>query len=351
MGTFARFMFRSLIQKAALRSARSDSPPAVDPKTESKNTPMSESHERDAQPAAPRKTESRDTRPPPQPIRSRFPRQVSETLSYIDRSRPRAPTSQAMIVDDLRLIYLPIAKNACSSTKLLVAKLGGLVLEPGQDIHQTLDTGDTGLQFKDHPEDHIRDAIAAPGWMRFMIFRDPMDRLVSAYVEKFVINRNDDRQWDTCRQILGTVLNKSDPTGEDFERGITFREFAEFILAQDPRDLDSHWQPQVFYMGHVPLTHIYDVRAMDRLVVDLQAHVGSKIELPRRNVSRKATGRKETLEVAADLLPGDLHNAERLSVESFLPRDLHRRLAEYYAADISIYHQIWRNTVTSVGDR
>ena len=57
----------------------------------------------------------------------------------------------------------------------------------------------------------------------------------------------------------------------------------------------------------------------------------------------------EYLDIAADCLPGDLHNAETLSTDSFLPEDLRQRLTEYYAADVSIYRQIQQNTAAAVG--
>ncbi|WP_218588594.1 sulfotransferase family 2 domain-containing protein [Marivita hallyeonensis] len=252
-----------------------------------------------------------------------------------------------MIVDQLKLIYLPIAKNACSSTKRLVASLGGLTPENGQDIHYMLDKNNTGLQFKDRKTEDLTRAFAARDWMRFIIFRDPMDRLVSAYVEKFVNNRTYPDQWATCRHVIETVFEKRDPTPEDYAHGVTFREFAEYILAHDPQQLDSHWQPQTFYMGHVPLTHMYDVKALDQFEQDLRDHIGADITLPRMNVSRETETDLTDLPTAVDLLPADLPDAKSLSLHSFLPEDLRARLMEFYAADVSIYRQIQRASGTA----
>lgn len=278
--------------------------------------------------------------PPAEPFKARFPKISPSAPPFISQSLRWSPTAQAMIVDQLKLMYLPIAKNACSSTKRLVANLGGLTLDPGQDIHFTLDKQNTGLQFKDRTEADLRAAFASPDWMRFMIFRDPMDRLVSAYVEKFVNNRKNPEQWATCREVIKTVFGTADPTPEDFAHGITFREFSEFILSRNPKDLNSHWQPQTFYMGHVPLTHMYDVKALDQLSVDLKDHVGTDIDLPHINMSRSTDRKLTYLKTAVDLLPEDLPNAHSLSIESFLDESLHARLSEYYAADLSIYRQI-----------
>ena len=270
----------------------------------------------------------------------RFPRAGRAKPPFIDWSRTRSPTAQAMIVDAHKLIYLPIAKNACSSTKRLVAQLGGLTLERGQDIHTALDQNNTGLQFKDHSADHIKHVLAAHDWMRFMVFRDPIDRLVSAYVEKFVINRERPEQWETCSHVIKTVFGIDTPTAEDYEHGVTFREFAEYILAHDPQQLDSHWQPQIFYMGHVPLTHLYDVKSLELLEADLRDHIRADIVLPRVNVSRDESDTHIYRKHAVDLLPQDLDDAKSLSLSSFLPQDLHSRLLEFYAADVSTYSLI-----------
>ena len=280
---------------------------------------------------------------------ARYPRGERAKPPFIDWSRTRSPTAQAMIVDDLKLIYLPIAKNACSSTKRLVASLGGLTLEKGQDIHYTLDKNNTGLQFKDKSPEDIKSALAAPDWMRFMVFRAPMDRLVSAYVEKFVNNREHPGQWETCGDVIRTVFHVDTATPEHFSHGITFREFAEYILARDPQQLDSHWQPQVFYMGHEPLTHMYDVKALDLLEDDLQAHIGSEISIPHMNRSRDQGPAKQHVPEAVDLLPKDLRDAKNLSLTSFLPQDLHGRLLEFYAADLSVYQQIKQSSALRQG--
>lgn len=142
----------------------------------------------------------------------------------------RAPTSQAMLVDELNLVYLPIAKNACSSLKQLVAALGGVELGPDEDIHIKLDTNRTGLQFADRSEEDIRQALTAPDWMRFAVIRDPFDRLVSAYVEKFVLHRDEPRIEETVGPAYRAVFGHEDLTPGDMARGITFREFVEFIV-------------------------------------------------------------------------------------------------------------------------
>lgn len=260
----------------------------------------------------------------------------------------RAPTSQAMLVDDLKLVYLPIAKNACSSLKQLVASLGGVDLEQDEDIHIKLDSKPTGLQFADRSEDEIRHALSAPGWMRFAVIRDPFDRLVSAYVEKFVLHRDEPRIEETVGPAYRAVFGHEELTPADMARGITFREFVEFILGQDPRGLDSHWQPQSEQLGHIAFTHLYDVRELDALAADLQAHVGQMIELPWMNASREAADLRVSVPAACDLLPADLVDPARIDLASFLPDDLRGRIAQYYAMDVTLCRMVRHLTPAAV---
>lgn len=261
----------------------------------------------------------------------------------------RSPTSQAMLVDDLKLMYLPLAKNACSSLKQVVAALGGVVLEPDEDIHVKLDTNATGLQFADLPESNIRKALSGPDWMRFVVLRDPFDRLVSAYVEKFVLNRTELRIGETVGPAYRAVFARDELTPADFERGISFREFVTFILHEDPKALDAHWQPQSEQLGHVAFTHVYDVKGLDCLVDDLRKHVGQEIPLPMMNVSRDMDADQIVLAGACDILPSDLQDPGRISVDSFLPDDLYALIAQYFAMDVTLYQMVQRMNAARSG--
>ncbi|MGJ8602588.1 MAG: sulfotransferase family 2 domain-containing protein [Marivita sp.] len=260
--------------------------------------------------------------------------------TYIPSPLKRPPICQAMMVDKHKLMYLPIAKNACSSLKRTVAMLGGLTLENGEDIHHKLDSERTGLQFEDRPDHEIRKALAAPDWMRFLIIREPLDRLVSVYVEKFVFNRNKADQVQTIGPAFQAILGKDTLTPEDFDRGLTFREFVEYILSECPERLNGHWRPQSEYLGHIPFTHVYDVKRLDLLAEDLRTHIGADIELPRMNVSRDKTKGQVYHKWAPDARPADLPTPKQLSIESFLPEDLFAQLTEYYATDITFHRLV-----------
>lgn len=254
------------------------------------------------------------------------------------------PISQAFFLEDLKLIYLPIAKNASSSLKRVFAELGGLKVRKGEGIHRKLDKAGTGLLFEDRTDEEIRTALADPNWMRLLVWRDPLDRLVSAYTEKFVINRMNPGVFRTTGPVLQGVfgLKLNEVTLEHFERGITFRQFADHILTEDREFQNNHWRPQSDYLGHICFTHMYDFQVLDRLAEDIGVHIGRELDIPQLNATRSGKKAARILEGAWDMLPGDLPDVKQLSPVSFLEPSLRKRLEEFYATDVSIYRLVQR---------
>lgn len=251
----------------------------------------------------------------------------------------RPPLHQVIMVDDFKIMYLPIGKNACSSLKRVVAELGGLNLDRSEDIHRKLDSENTGLMFFNRDDEDIRIALRQSGWMRFAIIRDPLERLVSAYVEKFVINRLSPDVRITCDPVLMRSHKLGWLRDSDYERGVTFEAFVKDLLSQSPDRLDPHWRPQSQYLKAYPFTHIYHIDDLDLVSRDLSDHTGKNVQIPRSNVSRNSDQTELHVENAAELLPRDLPSPECISVSSFVHGELRRRILSYFAEDLELVCQ------------
>ncbi|SHG90043.1 sulfotransferase family 2 domain-containing protein [Marivita hallyeonensis] len=263
----------------------------------------------------------------------------------------RFPLKQAMIADPVKVIYMPIAKNACSSLKTLMAKLGGLTEQrPGEDIHRLLDTETTDLLFLHRSEKDIMERLFDPLWMRFVVLRHPVDRLVSVYVEKFVKNRMVKEAGITIDPVMLRSLGVWDLTAADYERGITFRAFANDILRENPARLDPHWRPQSLQLKAIPFTHVYTTEHLAVLKSDLDVHVGQRIDLPHKNRARYASS-DTARDCVADVLPSDLDDAQTLSPDAFLDDDLRQRLSVHFAQDILLYDLASRHLEQSQSGR
>ncbi len=252
----------------------------------------------------------------------------------------RWPAMQIFVVDSAKLLYLPIAKCACTTLKSLCVELSDLPeAEKARilaEVHGQTDGRRTGLQLKDHDAATARTYLSAPGWMRFAVVRDPIDRLVSAYVEKFVIRR--ERKGITTAPVVAALRGLSGPdavTEAHLARGVRFREFLEFVLSEPEAALDPHWCPQSLSFRAIDLTEIYAIERLDLLAEDLARHLGRPVRIGALNRKRIAPTRR--LAGAADLWPKELGDAAALHPDSFVDAAARARILEAFAADASLH--------------
>src|SRR5438128_1729082 len=147
------------------------------------------------------------------------------------------PLAQILVVERYGLLYRPIAKNACSSLKRMMVTLSDIegkeLMLSAPNIHDSIDQHRTGAKLLDLEHDRAVALLTNPDVFKFAVVRDPFERLVSAYVEKFVINRTTPGN----RQHTGPVVGAVQGGPPDFDRGITFADFVRTVTAQDPATL------------------------------------------------------------------------------------------------------------------
>ncbi|MEM7243308.1 MAG: sulfotransferase family 2 domain-containing protein [Pseudomonadota bacterium] len=148
-----------------------------------------------------------------------------------------------------------------------------------------------------------RRLIAQHGYRSVAILRDPYDRLISAFVNKFVV-KNDrpilryaDMEPFAFRFVQDNFralrLWRKPELGSTW-KGITFRQFVstvcDIIDASDEsqRHLNQHWNTQipdgVRDEGFV-FDHVYDLQSIDLFFDLLREKTGVDVEIPRRNAS------------------------------------------------------------------
>jgi hypothetical protein len=80
--------------------------------------------------------------------------------------------------------------------------------------------------------------LTSPDHFRFTCWRDPVDRLVSAYRDKIAGRQTLSKSTAADRAAIASRLNRDDD-GE-----ISFDEFADFACAQPDEDRNIHWMSQ-----------------------------------------------------------------------------------------------------------
>ena len=190
---------------------------------------------------------------------------------------------RAYVIPDLKLLYVSMAKNACTSLKWLMAELAGEDLArfrpglgnattPEEAIHNRarwqrtprLGDLDPALRAQIHPDN---------GWFVFAVVRDPRVRVFSAWENKFLLHNPkyaglSDRSWFPRPPASAeTVI-------EDFAKFVA-------MLESSPADRlhkDSHFstQKRLLVERVVPYSRIYDIAELGELQSHLSAHLAEQ---------------------------------------------------------------------------
>jgi len=247
----------------------------------------------------------------------------------------RWPYGAMMVSESHKLMYIPVAKCACTSLKSLMVRLAGIdqpdvAIQLG--VHLVTDRFNTGVQLKDKPIQLAREILASDQYFKFSVIRDPFERLVSAYLEKFVYKRHSKRNLLHTRPVISAVQGSADI---NLQRGISFDQFVEYILTQDPYELDAHWRPQYLYFLGVPhISRIFRLENIGELERYLLEHLDVEVTLGHEN----RTGRSDTqLAQASSMTAGQIDELDAISPESFASTGHADALRDYFSEDFRLY--------------
>jgi len=141
-----------------------------------------------------------------------------------------------------QIIYCPIEKNACTFFKQMLIEHGECRNEwqdSGMDVHTFLQQS---KKLRLANEKQIRDA----SFLRFVVVREPIERIVSAYLNKFVRNHDYPMAQQASEQYASLGRADAQPN-----RLMTFRQFVDLLGIQADSDLDTHWRPQISFLSQV----------------------------------------------------------------------------------------------------
>lgn len=268
-----------------------------------------------------------------------------ESLEF--RASPRAnknrltwPLKQHFVSQRARAIYCPIAKNGCTFIKrqmVFSSDVEHCDYITNHDVHTLTDYVCTGIQLGDYSEAEAAHFLASPDYYRFAVIRDPVDRLISAYMEKFVLNRNRPRNWAHTKPVVSHVQNAAGLEAPNMDRGISFREFVEYVVSRAPDTLDPHWCPQYLYLEGVHWNRIYKMSELMHVTDMLEDRSGRV--LPRKAVNITGNLGDTFLEGGDNLLPAEIAASPPLSVDSYLETGLREVIEDYYAVDIQLLNE------------
>jgi len=240
-----------------------------------------------------------------------------------------------IVDDDHKLLYCYIPKVACTNWKRVLMVLMGKAntSDPlsivADDSHRT----HVFRRLSNYTSEQVQHRLEH--FMKFMFVRNPFERLLSAYRNKFHQNYSSSEYF---RVRYGTnIVKKFRPnaSNESLQRGhdVTFTEFVEYIV--DPETtkkthFNEHWRPMIELCSpcHINYDVIgkYETLMDDAWLVLEKANLNRLIQFPQ---SKKASSTNALLgEYAASLTKQQLSHLYQIYQLDF-------RLFDYHQPDVS----------------
>lgn len=226
---------------------------------------------------------------------------------------------QALVARDLRLLYVPTPKVACTGIMWALARAEGTVAPPSfvssrgeqsraQTIHDPLVHGLPNLAGLDPSERET--VLTDPTWTRFCVTRDPYARLLSGWLDRVLLNSADSLGDDLAFAGRAAV--------ESGDLGASFRSFVRRFVEVPPSKLsDGHFVSQFSLLRPdlFPYTEVVELAELDAFAGRMASLDGDRRRFDPRPMN-------ESLRVDPDVVydAGTARLVERFYIEDF--RDL-----------------------------
>lgn len=212
-----------------------------------------------------------------------------------------------LVSDKYRFLYCYVPKVACSNWKRILKVLDGAL--ENVNVKLKMDHKSDLVFLGDMKPDEI--SYRLKHYYKFIFVRDPMERLLSAYRNKF--GEIKEYQLKYGVEIVKRYRKSTrKSTGDD----VTFSEFLQYLLDEEAERMNEHWMP--IYNLCQPCAVRYDfIGSYERLTVDanyILEHVQapSFIRFPERQSWYKPVTR-ETLQYY-------MCNTQRGLIKELLPK-------------------------------
>lgn len=250
------------------------------------------------------------------------------------------PVGTALVSTVHKILYMPIAKNACTSLKRLMVTLSDSPLKENilsaRGFHRFLADNRTGVTLRDRGVAEATAIVNDPSWLKFVVLRNPLERLVSGYLQKFVDLRTPDHApLPETRVIIESVYAQRGQQ-PDLRRSISFREFVHYLMHHEDAVLDSHWRSQICYLTGIQYNFIGRVEDMSLIRKVLEARVGEAIEIGSFNAIRRAQPGGQS--GMTDLVAAEMRDAQVYPrAEDLVDADLEAAIGLRYKDDFELY--------------
>ncbi|XP_018416313.1 PREDICTED: carbohydrate sulfotransferase 9-like [Nanorana parkeri] len=241
-----------------------------------------------------------------------------DNLNNISFPLDRKVIAQLYVEHSHKFIYCEVPKVGCSNWKRIILLLNdSLGLSASELKHYEVHSSRLLRKLSSYPRATQEELLA--NYTKVMFTRDPLQRVVSAYRDKFL--HEDDVYYS--KTIAGVIKRrlKVNSTGP-----ITFQQFVSFIVVENPSHRDTHWKP-MFQLCD-PCRIQYDVIGKFESMTQDAEFVLKTIKAPKDmrypSLKHHANDSRTNGDITEQYL-------------KTLPHDLYRRLLNVYSVDFSMF--------------
>jgi tetratricopeptide (TPR) repeat protein len=241
-----------------------------------------------------------------------------------------------LIENRSRVIYCPIAKNASTFLKtslVLNSTQAEAFRASGKDAHVYLRQPQAGFRLGD--ERYLGDRRH----FSFVVLRDPLERIVSAYAYIFVRPL----QWRTYPDLPGRAVVREvcrrDGRAPDYGASVSFEAFVRHLARTTDADMDHHWRAQTAFFRDIDAFDLVGcVEQLAAVMAEITRCRGWTFHAEDRAARNTVRRERLTPDRYHRMSPRELAALPALPVaEQLLTDDLLELLTHRYAADLALY--------------
>ncbi|KAH0620616.1 hypothetical protein JD844_021268 [Phrynosoma platyrhinos] len=220
---------------------------------------------------------------------------LNKTLSRAEWQLGRRVAQQLFVDESHKFIYCEVPKVGCSNWKkillLLKLNLSRDVAEVNRGMVHT-----TNLLKRLSSYSPKQQVEFLSTYTKVMVTRHPLERLVSAYRDKFL---HPGTYYST---VVANEIKVFSKRKQNFTKNVTFQEFVNYVVTRNLKNMDIHWQPMFLLCD--PCNIHYDILGKFETLIQDVDHVLRRINAPeslyypdtKSHASQKRTNKDITLD-------------------------------------------------------
>ena len=187
-------------------------------------------------------------------------------LGFLGRDRSSVnPAGYYFVNEQLKTVYCSIPKNACTLFKTMLvdnSKFKSEFEASGTGVHEF-----SNQRLQVSSAAYLLECLSSKEYFKFVILRNPFDRIVSGYLDKFA------KHVIPEAFVQNIILDVQTSLGlvPDIEKSITFSQFVDYLATTPDNQLNDHWRPQNNFVSTVNFDFVGQFEFMDDIIKTLES--------------------------------------------------------------------------------